>query len=157
MAILKQSRILGLVDTAEPTSEGNVATWNASRASYEPRVPGSSGGGLHATSHQNGGGDEVNVGGLSGLLADAQTPLSHSHASEIAAAVTAHEGAANPHSGYATDAEAADALLGLAANETLALSIEGARLFTRGNTRGIPERLTASPSKDDPPPGQVCE
>ena len=44
----------------------------------------------------------------------------------------------------ATDAEAADALLGLSANETLALSIEGARLFTRGNMRGIPERLTAS-------------
>jgi len=31
----------------------------------------------HATSHQNAGGDEINVGGLSGLLADAQTPLSH--------------------------------------------------------------------------------
>lgn len=44
----------------------------------------------------------------------------------------------------ATDAEAADALLGLVENETLALSIEGARLFTRGNVRGIPERLTAS-------------
>lgn len=31
----------------------------------------------HATSHQNGGGDEVSVTGLSGLLADGQTPLSH--------------------------------------------------------------------------------
>lgn len=35
--------------------------------------------GAHATEHQNGGGDEINVGGLSGLLADAQTPLSHEH------------------------------------------------------------------------------
>jgi hypothetical protein len=31
----------------------------------------------HATSHQNGGGDEVSVAGLSGLLADGQTPLAH--------------------------------------------------------------------------------
>jgi hypothetical protein len=32
----------------------------------------------HAASHQNGGGDEISVAGLSGLLADAQTPLAHS-------------------------------------------------------------------------------
>ena len=31
----------------------------------------------HATSHQNGGADEVNVGGLSGALADPQTPTAH--------------------------------------------------------------------------------
>lgn len=31
----------------------------------------------HKTSHQNTGGDEINVGGLSGLLADGQTPLGH--------------------------------------------------------------------------------
>jgi hypothetical protein len=31
----------------------------------------------HASTHQNGGSDEINVAGLSGLLADAQTPLSH--------------------------------------------------------------------------------
>jgi hypothetical protein len=30
---------------------------------------------VHASSHQNGGGDEIDVGGLSGLLADPQTPL----------------------------------------------------------------------------------
>lgn len=37
----------------------------------------------HATSHQNGGSDEISVAGLSGLLADGQTPLAHasSHAS----------------------------------------------------------------------------
>jgi hypothetical protein len=31
----------------------------------------------HATTHQNGGSDEINVAGLSGLLADPQTPLAH--------------------------------------------------------------------------------
>ncbi len=31
----------------------------------------------HATSHENGGGDEIDVVGLSGLLADGQTPLAH--------------------------------------------------------------------------------
>lgn len=33
----------------------------------------------HATSHENGGGDEIDVGGLSGVLADAQTPTDHDH------------------------------------------------------------------------------
>jgi len=32
---------------------------------------------LHASSHENGGGDEISVAGLSGVLADAQTPTSH--------------------------------------------------------------------------------
>lgn len=32
---------------------------------------------LHASTHENGGADEINVAGLSGLLADAQTPLAH--------------------------------------------------------------------------------
>ena len=31
----------------------------------------------HALTHQNGGADEINVAGLSGLLADAQTPIAH--------------------------------------------------------------------------------
>lgn len=34
----------------------------------------------HASSHQNGGADEINVAGLTGLLADSQTPISHTHA-----------------------------------------------------------------------------
>lgn len=37
------------------------------------------GGGSHASTHQNSGSDEVSVAGLSGLLADPQTPLTHSH------------------------------------------------------------------------------
>ena len=36
----------------------------------------------HAASHQDGGPDEVNVGGLSGLLADPQTPLAHAASHE---------------------------------------------------------------------------
>ena len=34
---------------------------------------------LHHSQHENGGIDELNVGGLSGLLGDPQTPLSHTH------------------------------------------------------------------------------
>ena len=36
-------------------------------------------GGSHAASHQNNGGDELNVAGLSGVLADPQTPAAHTH------------------------------------------------------------------------------
>jgi hypothetical protein len=38
--------------------------------------------GAHASSHENGGADEIDVTGLSGVLADAQTPASHAHAGE---------------------------------------------------------------------------
>lgn len=41
---------------------------------------GGGGGGPHAASHQNGGGDEISVAGLSGLLATPQTPAAHVHA-----------------------------------------------------------------------------
>ena len=43
----------------------------------------------HATSHQNGGSDEISVAGLSGLLADGQTPLTHTHAVGDIASLTA--------------------------------------------------------------------
>lgn len=43
-------------------------------------IVGGGSGGAHATSHQDGGTDEISVAGLSGLLADAQTPLAHTHA-----------------------------------------------------------------------------
>ena len=39
----------------------------------------------HAASHQNGGGDEISVAGLNGVLADAQTPIAHA-ASHLPAA-----------------------------------------------------------------------
>jgi len=70
--------------------------------------------GSHASRHQNGGGDEISVAGLSGELADPQPPKSHSHtASDVTDfdtevsnnadvdANTTHRGAAAPHSGHA--------------------------------------------------------
>jgi len=39
-----------------------------------PGIPGP-----HATSHENGGADEIDVTGLSGVLADPQTPAAHTH------------------------------------------------------------------------------
>src|SRR5512146_197481 len=44
-------------------SDGTDVVWGA--------IPG------HHTSHENGGADEISVAGLSGLLADGQTPLAH--------------------------------------------------------------------------------
>lgn len=45
--------------------------------------------GAHDASHENGGADEISVAGLSGLLADAQTPATHTHAeSEITGLVS---------------------------------------------------------------------
>lgn len=45
--------------------------------------------GAHASSHEDGGGDEINVTGLSGLLADPQTPDAHTHPqSEVTDLVT---------------------------------------------------------------------
>lgn len=41
------------------------------------RAVGGGGAGAHAVNHQNGGEDEIDVTGLSGLLADPQTPLDH--------------------------------------------------------------------------------
>jgi hypothetical protein len=38
--------------------------------------------GIHKTTHQNGGTDEISVAGLSGLLADGQAPLAHNQAAE---------------------------------------------------------------------------
>lgn len=40
----------------------------------------------HATSHQDGGSDEISVAGLSGLLADSQTPLAHAASHKSAGA-----------------------------------------------------------------------
>lgn len=57
--------------TSAETTAGLAVQASDTRLS-DARVPTS-----HATSHQNGGADEVSVTGLSGLLADAQTPLSH--------------------------------------------------------------------------------
>lgn len=54
----------------------------------------------HSASHENGGSDEIDVTGLSGLLADPQTPLAHTHdvgdidsGSEVAGRVMKSDGA----------------------------------------------------------------
>ncbi len=77
--------------------EDNIATWDGSQWTFETPAGGwavwvedeqdiyvyngASWGmesmGPHAPTHQDGGVDEVGVGGLSGLLADQQTPLAH--------------------------------------------------------------------------------
>lgn len=55
------------------TGAGKVTEGNDSRLT-DSRTPSA-----HKTSHENGGADEISVAGLSGLLADAQTPLAHNH------------------------------------------------------------------------------
>lgn len=50
---------------------GTVTASNLDNAG-DPRPPTA-----HGATHENGGGDEINVDGLSGLLADPQTPLGH--------------------------------------------------------------------------------
>lgn len=54
---------------ANLNSKVSDATLDDSSDSRDPNA--------HASTHQNGGSDELNVGGLNGLLADAQTPSSH--------------------------------------------------------------------------------
>jgi hypothetical protein len=49
----------------------NLAYADAGHTGFAPTT--------HATSHQNGGADEISVAGLSGTLADAQTPAAHTH------------------------------------------------------------------------------
>ena len=58
--------------------DDEILVWNDGAGYWEPiAFPDPN---AHAGSHENGGGDEIDVGGLSGLLADGQTPLGH-HAS----------------------------------------------------------------------------
>jgi len=106
----------------------------------------------HSARHENGGADEISVAGLSGLLADSQTPLAHVHDgadittgtiadariastiardSEVTAAITAHEGASDPHPVYVTGAEATTAILAaLAAADGAGLSDDGAGVLS---------------------------
>jgi hypothetical protein len=61
-------------------SATNIKTINGSSiVGAGDLVVGGGGGGPHAADHENGGADEIDVTGLSGLLADAQTPLAHTH------------------------------------------------------------------------------
>lgn len=126
MGTRRYGRIGPLVDQASNPPDGYHAAWNATTQQWEPTEPPTGGGGPHATSHQNNGADEISVAGLSGLLADPQTPAAHGHAQsevtglvtalagkatpgDISAAVSTHEGASDPHPTYTTAAEAASA------------------------------------------------
>lgn len=66
------------VEDGSPPANGRVLTWLDGRW-QSATAPGGPGGGPHATSHQNNGSDEISVAGLSGTLADPQTPAAHSH------------------------------------------------------------------------------
>jgi hypothetical protein len=55
------------LDSSAP-SPTDVLAWDGTK--WTPTAPGAPG--AHASSHQNGGADEINVGGLNGVLADAQ-------------------------------------------------------------------------------------
>lgn len=100
---------------------------------YTGGVLSASGGapGAHKTSHQDGGSDEISVAGLSGLLADAQTPLAHTQAfSTITSAPSTLAGYGITDG--ATDAE-------LAAHEADTTGIHGiantANLILEGDAR----------------------
>ncbi len=66
-----------LGDARHVTSESAIYLCNGS--AWVAVSGGGGGGGAHASTHQDGGSDEISVTGLTGLLADAQTPLSHTH------------------------------------------------------------------------------
>lgn len=77
----------------------------------------------HASSHQNGGADEISVADLSGLLADAQTPLTHSSTHE--------NGGADEISVAGLSGQLADAQVPVAASEIV---VGGAELATQTET-----------------------
>lgn len=78
------------IDDASITSDGsgNISIDNSGELLGLPGTPSATGASskeyvdghtpaAHASSHENGGGDEISVAGLSGTLADAQTPTAH--------------------------------------------------------------------------------
>ena len=56
-------------------SANQVLGWDSGATQWEPQDPSTPG--AHAASHENGGGDEISVAGLSGELADDQPPKAH--------------------------------------------------------------------------------
>lgn len=110
----------------------------------------------HDTSHENGGSDEISVAGLSGLLADPQTPLTHSHATSdvtgLDAALAGKVGTARAISTTAPISGGGD----LSADRTIALDDNGvtfAKMQDIGQDRivgritggaGDPESLTGT-------------
>jgi len=69
------TKIKGKTVDDSAIGDGKVLTYQAASGNIEYAAGGAPG--AHAATHENGGGDEINVGGLSGLLGDPQTPLGH--------------------------------------------------------------------------------
>lgn len=62
-----------------PDNFQRVREWAKKAKAELDALIASGGAAPHAASHENGGGDELNVNGLSGVLADPQTPAAHFH------------------------------------------------------------------------------
>ena len=84
-----EQRLVEIRDALTPTSPGAHAPTHENGGADELDLTGLSGlladpqaALSHASSHENGGGDEISVAGLSGLLADAQTPIAHASSHE---------------------------------------------------------------------------
>jgi len=91
---------------------------------------------LHASTHENGGADEIDVVGLSGLLADGQTPLAHAASHEVGGAdLVNHDSltgfVANEHINHTSVMLTAGS--GLTGGGTIA----GSRTFNVGAGNGI--------------------
>lgn len=73
------SAVVNLDDIGDVNTTGKVNTdvlaYNSTSGDWEPAAPGAPG--SHASTHEDGNADEISVLGLSGLLADSQTPLAH--------------------------------------------------------------------------------
>jgi hypothetical protein len=107
----------------------------------------------HAASHQDGGGDEINVGGLSGTLADPQTPAAHTHTHASTTGKTTDDHHTEDHASRhlsgggdaltLTDAEIAaankDGVAGTASMRTLGT---GAQQATAGNDSRLSDART---------------
>jgi hypothetical protein len=68
---------LELLDLATAETDDTLVLAPDGLGGVEFRAETGGGGGPHASTHENGGADEVNVAGLSGVLADKQDPQTH--------------------------------------------------------------------------------
>jgi len=83
--------VSGIARESGTPSDGDAWIYDSGSGTWKHQSPGGTPD-PHAASHQNGGGDEINVAGLSGLLATAQTPASHTF-----------DPATGPHTGTAPE------------------------------------------------------
>ncbi|MBW2691000.1 MAG: hypothetical protein JRE57_00020 [Deltaproteobacteria bacterium] len=128
------SRIPSFAEQTQYDAAGNLKGWHEALDDFMRQVDSLLGsGGPHAASHQDGGGDEISVTGLSGLLADVQTPATHAAAHLSAGADTL----------TLTDAEIAaankDGVAGTASMRTLGT---GAQQATAGTDARLSDART---------------